>query len=288
MHMRYNLIVLGLLVAHLSSAQKYDHDLEWVHDLTPMSDTLVMDTVKLVANKVTVHEADESMVHSAWKSYFATNAISVDKSGDMLTATAARIGGDGPVDLKARMVRNKKLNSTDLVIHSSATDAVTASRSCQRIAVALNKWVVERQIEDVRKDLDKFDEKLADVRKDQTKASEKGEDLRGDLKKLQQKARKNAEKAEDLKTRIAEMQRKYDINKDPKLLSRIAKTQAALAKSEQKKLDLMEDQEKATRKIDKQAGDVPDLVEDKIKLQKDRDQVAQVLAALHAKLAAIH
>ena len=82
------------------------------------------------------------------------------------------------------------------------------------------------------------------------------------------------------------MQRKYDLNKDPKTLEKMAKKQKELAPTGVKQMDLMEDQQK-TSKIDKAGDDAPDAPGGHRRPAGEERGVDAVMESLKVKLASI-
>ena len=70
-------------------------------------------------------------------------------------------------------------------------------------------------------------------------------------------------------------------------MEKIAKKQKELAKLESKQMDLMEDQQKTSKKIDKAGDDAPDALEDIGDLQAKKEAIDAVMESLKVKLASI-
>ncbi|MCB0778637.1 MAG: hypothetical protein KDB87_14040 [Flavobacteriales bacterium] len=281
-------LTMGLVLA----AQDYGFSTSWTHDLKPVRDSLQVDTVTLPAQLIVVHEADDGEVYDLWKLHLKERAASVDRGGDDLLAGQAKLDELGPVELRGRTNWDKKRVATDvrLVVVDTQGAPVAADRAgtlAHDLAVALNKAVVNAQIAEVQKDLDKVNDDLEKARKEHGKAVDNEDDLQGDLQKLQDKAEDNLKDAEKVRKEIASMQRKYDLNKDPKTLEKIAKKQKELAKLESRQIDLMEDQQKTSKKIDKAGDDAPDALEDIGDLQAKKEAIDAVMESLKVKLASI-
>ena len=289
---RSTLTLLTLTTGLVLAAQDYGFSTSWTHDLKPVQDSLKMDTITRPAQLIVVHEADDGEVYDLWKQHFKERATSVDRSGGILVAGQAMLDEQGPVDLRGQLNWDKKRVATDVrlvVLHSqgSPVDGARAMSVAHDLAVALNQAVVKEQIAEVQKDLDKVNDDLEKAQKDHSKAVDNEDDLQQDLTKLQDKAEDNLKDAEKVRKEIASLQRKYDLNKDPKTLEKIAKKQKELAKLESKQMDLMEDQQKTSKKIDKAGDDAPDALEDIGDLQAKKEAIDAVMESLKVKLASI-
>ena len=281
-------LVSGLVLA----AQDYGFSTSWTHDLKPVGDSLKLDTITRPAQLIVVHEADDGEVYDLWKVHFKDRAMIVDRSGDALLAGQAKLDERGPVDLRGQMNWDKKRVATDVRLlvldaQGSQVDEARAMSVAHELSVALNQAVVNAQIAEVQKDLDKVNDDLEKAQKDHGKAVDNEDDLKQDLDKLQDKAEDNLKEAEKVRKEIASMQRKYDLNKDPKTLEKIAKKQKELAKLESKQMDLMEDQQKTSKKLGKAGDDAPDVLEDIGDLQAKMEAIDAVMEALKVKLASI-
>lgn len=289
---RCTLTLFTLTTGLILAAQDYGFSTSWTHDLKPIQDSLLVDTVTRPAQLIVVHEADDGEVYDLWKAHLKERAASVDRSGDDLLAGQATVDELGPVELRGRTTWDKKRVATDvrLVVldaQGSPVDEARAMSVAHVLAVALNQAVVNAQLAEVQKDLDKVNDDLQKAQKDHGKAVDNEDDLKQDLDKLQDKAEDNLKEAEKVRKEIASMQRKYDLNKDPKTLEKIAKKQKELAKLESKQMDLMEDQQKTSKKLGKAGDDAPDALEDIGDLQTKKEAIDAVMEALKVKLASI-
>ncbi|MCB0794616.1 MAG: hypothetical protein KDB88_07745 [Flavobacteriales bacterium] len=286
------LLVTSLFLSGVS-AQDYGFDMEWTHDLTPTTISVTRDSVTYPAHRIAVYEADKGETSAVLKQLLGERSARIDRSGDRLDVKLVTLEAGGPYNLLCAMNWDKKRVATDLdlVVLDEAGSPLEASLSkgiCRDLAVQANKRVVELQLEEVQSDLDKLNKEFENAGKDQEKAIERSEDLSEDMERARKKAEKNLKEAEALRKDIAKLQTKHNVSKDPKTLAKIADKQKQLAKIDARQMDLMEDQEKASKKIDKASDDIPDAADDVDKAMKARDELAAVVSALEAKLAAIH
>ena len=292
MTMRFLMALFCFALLQLSFGQKYDFSSTWDHEIAVSPDSIKDEIGDHGAHRVRVYEASESEVADALKALMKEKDISYDRLGPRAAAKNVDLG-HGPMDLHVIYAPDKKADATDVLAvfigpDGKPADADAARDASRALAVDLNKRIVQGQLDEVQKDVDKLQSRLDGVSEDHEKAVENSEDLQQDLEKSQDKASKNLKEAESLRKDIEKLQRKYDISKDPKTLSRIASKQKDLSKLEKKQLDLMEDQQKASKKLGKASEDVPDAADDFEELSKEKQEVDQVLESMKVKLASIH
>ena len=279
-------------LVQLNFGQKYDFSTTWDHEITLSPDSIKDEIGDHGAHRVRVYEASESEVADALKALMKEKDISYERLGPRAAAKNVDLG-HGPMDLHVIYAPDKKADATDVLAvflgpDGKPADADAARDASRALAVDLNRRIVQGQLDVVQKDVDKLQSKLDGVSKDHEKAVENSEDLQKDLEKSQDKASKNLKEAESMRKDIEKLQRKYDVSKDPKTLSKIADKQKDLAKLDKKQMDLMEDQQKSSKKLGKASEDVPDAADDFEALTKEKQEVDQVLEALKVKLASIH
>jgi hypothetical protein len=281
---------LMFLVALVTSAQNYDFSKTWEQDLSISEYNLVVDSTELPAHRVLVHEASNKEALDIWVGIMEGEGASVERLKDAVVADGI-FAGDR-MKIHAAFTQDKREDPAQVIMAmvdqaGVPMDIVKSKDLAGKYAVQLNQVVVQGQLEQVQKDFEKASKELEGLEKDHEQAISGADNKQASLEKSQDKASKNLKQANSLRNDISKLQKQYTKSNDPKDLAKIADKQKRLAKVEKQQEDLMEDQQKAAKKLDKASGEVPDAVKDIEKQREELEEIASFLEAIKIKLASI-
>lgn len=248
----------------------------WDKEITATADSLRNDSVTVPAFSVPVYESSASQVTGLLKT--VVPGASFKKQGGLLKAVGASFGNTGtPMDILAKVVQDKKQGMSTLTLAflqpgtSAAVDNATLQPAVREAGVALNKAVVQAQVDEWKKKLGKADSKTTGAAKAQDKTQ-------GKLNKAQVQLEKAAKEKSKLQSQQAIQQKQIDLenqkwtlSQDPKDLKRLTKARAKITKIEGKMAKVMTAEAKAQADISKYGSSLPDA-------QKAREAKAAVQA----------
>jgi uncharacterized phage infection (PIP) family protein YhgE len=211
--------------------------LSWTHSIKVDRDSVVNGTHLLPAYTITVFESDGSWVMDQWKNEM--KAVSSGITGSRpVKVSDARVPamGDAPLLLLANSTTDKKSKSGRLTVAFALNDSTPAEGDAQRVmhdlAVKLNKQVVQQQIDEQQKKLDKAADKHSSAQSSTEKAAKNISKANSDLQKSRKKLSKlQADKAK-LQGDVHGMEKKFALTNDPKDLQKLTKARGRLNKNE--------------------------------------------------------
>lgn len=249
---------------HAQDKLKDGTSLTWDQTVGVGQDQLMNDTVMVPARTVPVYEASDSQVEKLLEQVIPGSSFK--KQGKLLRASDVMMpsASASPVQLLASIDRDKKANMSTLKLAFLqggaplvANDA-SLNEAVRDLGVKLNKAVVQEQIDDWKKQLDKAGNKAESA----TKASDK---TQGRLNKSQAKVAKASKKKGQLQSEHAILQKEIDLqnakwmlSQSPKDLKKLTKAREKITKNESKMADAMEDEADAQKDLAKYTDALPD------------------------------
>lgn len=231
--------ILGLLPL-LVMAQEKTKDgvlLAWTNTIEVTGDSVRNGAHMLPAHTITVFESDGSWVMDQLKTEM--KAVSEGMSGSKpVKVSGARIPamGDAPVMVLAISETDKKAKAGRLTLAFALNDSTPATGDAERVmhdmAVKLNKLVVQGQIDEQQKKLDKALDKHGSARSSTDKATKNIDKASGDLQKSKKKLSKLQGDKAKLQGDVHGLEKKFAVTNDPKDLQRLTKARGRLAKNE--------------------------------------------------------
>ncbi len=274
------------------NALKDGTSLAWDKEITVTPDSIGNNGVAVPAFTVPVYESNASQVTSLLKTVIP--GASFKKQGDLLKAAGASFGNTGiPMDLLARVVQDKKagMSKLSLAFLQPGTGNVVENPALQaavrEAGVGLNKGVVQAQVDEWRKKLDKAGSKTAGATKDQDK-------VQGKLNKAQAQLQKTAKEKSKLQNEHAILQKEIDLenqkwtlSQNPKDLKRLTKARTKITKNESKMAKVMDTEASAQKDLSKSTESLPDAQKAKEQKVSAQAEVQRTVDALQRKLESI-
>lgn len=235
----------------------------WDKEITVTADSLRNDSVTVPAFTIPVYESSASQVTGLLKTIIP--GASFKKQGDLLKAAGASFGNTGsPMDMLAKVVQDKKQGLSTLTLAflqpgtSTAVENAALQPAVREAGVALNKAVVQAQVDEWKKKLDKADSKTAGAAKDQDKAQGKLNKAQAQLEKTTKEKSKLQGEHAILQKQIDLDNQKWTLSQDPKDLKRLTKSRAKITKNESKMAKVMTAEAKAQADISKYSSSLPE------------------------------
>ncbi len=261
----------------------------WDKQINVGMDSLRNDSVTVPALSVPVYEAGAAQVADLLKK--ALPGSSFKKQGDLLKAQGVSVPTlPAPTDLLARVVPNKKGGMSTITLAflqpgtSKALENSDLQPAVQQLGVTLNKAVVQGQLDEWKKKLNKADSKTEGATKDRDKAQ-------GNLTKAQSAVEKATKEKNKLQSEQAIQQRQIDLenqkwtlSQDPKDLKRLTKARAKITSIEGKLAKAMSAEAKAQGDLSKSTANMPDAQKEKEAKDAAQAEVQRTVDALQRKL----
>ena len=275
--------VPGLLHAQDRSAS--GHLLNWTNTIVVEQDTLLNKTHKLRAHAFMVHEA----LNALKAAYAGQNAkfSGSDPVSGLVTVSGL---GEAPILLIASAVKDKKAGAARMRVVYAANDssALEGGRdAAHALAIQLNRAIVQQQIDEQQRVVDKAGSKLESAQNDQAKAQKKASSAASDLEKAKKEKSKLADKQAQLQKDQQRLQERYNSSQAPKDLEKLTKVQGQLVKVQQDLAKQLKKEADAQKTANKRQDEIPDAQKEQQGHQVTKEQAVSELEALKRKLEAI-
>lgn len=283
------LTLITTTAAHAQNTLKDGTALRWEKEIAVSTDSLRNDSVTVPALSVPVYEATASQVSDLLKT--AMPGAAFKKQGQLLKATGVPFASTGtPMDILANVAQDKKqgLSTLSLAFLAPGTSTPVENAALQPavrdLGVKLNKAVVQQQVDDWKKKLDKADSKTESAAKSQDKAQ-------GKLNKAQSQLEKSAKEKSKLQNEHAILQKQIDLenqkwtlSQDPKDLKKLTKARSKITKNEAKMAKVMDAEAKAQKDLTKSSSSLPDAQKEKEAKAAAQAEVQRTVDSLQRKL----
>lgn len=299
MHSRTSILLSSALLLSTSATYAQDktkegHALAWTNTISVVPDSLVNGTHTLPAFLITVFESDGSQALDLWKAELKplSREVTGGKPAKAVGTTLPAFPG-APVMVLCTSSTDKKADLGRLTLayalndSTPVVDMVAAQAHAHQLAVALNKAVVQSQIDAYTKTLDKTTDKLEDAQ----------EDVMDNAKDLD-KANKSLAKSKNAVSRIqadnakysgeiAGLEKKFALTNDPKDLKKLTKARQKLAKGESSLAKAMRSEAKAQDAVSKYQGQSPDRTQEAQEHTDSKEATEAIISQLKRKQDAI-
>lgn len=264
--------------------------LTWNKEITVTPTTLQGDSSLHAAWAIPVYEAKASQVWDLLKTELP-GAI-FRKQGQLMKASGVSFSTalEGPVDIVARSEDIKKMNMSTLTMAflqpgtSQVVENEALSPAMRDLAVKLNKAVVQLQINEWAKKLDKADSKTASASKAQDKAHDKANKAQSDLTKISKEKSKLQSQHAILQKEIDLNNQKWTLSQSEKDFKKLTKSRAKITKNEGQMAKLMDKEAKAQKEVAKTSSNLPDAQKAKEQKAAAQAEVQRTVDALQRKL----
>ncbi len=275
---------------HAQDKLKDGTSLTWNKTIGVGQDSLMNDTVMVPARTVPIYEADDPQVAKLLEKVIPGSSFK--KQGKLLSASDVVFpsASDSPVQLLASIERNKKENLSLLKLAFLQAGAplvgndAKLNEALRDLGVKLNKAVVQEQIDDWNKQLDKAGSKAESA----TKASDK---TQGKLNKSQSKVAKASKERSKLQGDHAVLQKEIDLlnqkwtlSQDPKDLKKLTKARGKITKNESKMAKAMKAEADAQKDVSKYTEALPDAQKTEQAKAATQAEVQRTVDALQRKM----
>ncbi|MBK8580548.1 MAG: hypothetical protein IPL86_01500 [Flavobacteriales bacterium] len=291
------IVLFAIATGLISSATAQDKlpdgtSLTWDHELAVGLDSLKNDSVMVQAYSIRVYEARANQLGELLEK--ALPAAKFKKSGYLMKAENVLFpaGSGTPVNLVASTDEDKKtgvatlrmaiLNSSGLIPHTTELEA-----GMHDLSIRMNKALVQEQIDEQKKKLEKVTGKTESAVKAQDKTQ-------GKLNKAQKKMEKISKEKVDLQNEhnilekdIALQNERWTTSQDPKDLKKLTKAREKITKNESKLASALKDESKTQADISKYTEAVPDAAKEREAKATDQADVQRTVDALQRKLEAV-
>lgn len=281
-----------VLIASSLTAQEATEEgylLNWDKSITVVPEQMSNGKYKLPAWTVSIYEADASDVLHWWEDDM--KSISVKVSGSRpVKAVGARLGlPEAAVLTTAMTAADKRAKLVRLTIGFGLNDSTPLPSNAGQedyvrgLAIKYNKAVVQRQIDEKVKDLDKVNGDLADAKAAETRSKEKADEARADLAQI--KAKKGEIQADNASIQgdITGLEKRYAVSNEPRDLERLTKARKKLTDREADLAGLAQDEAKAQAAANKYDAQLPPNAELQKQLLATKEQLEAEIASLRRK-----
>jgi hypothetical protein len=155
------------------------------------------------------------------------------------------------------------------------------------MSVAVNRAVVQAQVDEQEKVLRKTNGRLAGSQRDRKKADKQAANASSDLRKIQDRQAKLLRKQTMLKQDAEKLQKQLNGSDDAHTLEKMAKAHQKLADVEKEMLREQEQAVAAASHADNSKDEVPDARADEQGEEQKKEHASSELEALKSKLASI-
>lgn len=273
-------------------AQKFTKDgtaLTWEQQLTVVSGTVTVNRVAHPAHTITVFETDANTVLDLWRTEFTpiSSAVGIKPPKatgvriDKLSSEPMTVFGQSSTDKKAKLAR---LSLAFMVNDTTPlADAGEQEGYMRELAVALNRAVVQKQLDRYQQELDKTSTKLGSTQQDAAKTQRNLTKANSDLEKVKTKRSKlqrdNARTHGDVTT----LERKFALSNDPKDLQKLTKARQKVAKSESDQAKLMQQEAKIQGNINKYQGTLEGHQQKAEGQNESKEELTRIISELKRK-----
>ncbi|MBK7942610.1 MAG: hypothetical protein IPJ87_12185 [Flavobacteriales bacterium] len=264
--------------------------LNWTNTIVVEQDTLLNKTHKLRAHAFMVHEADPGAALNALKAAYAGQNAKFSGSDPVSGLVTVSGLGEAPILLIASAVKDKKAGAARMRVVYAANDssALEGGRdAAHALAIQLNRAIVQQQIDEQQRVVDKAGSKLESAQNDQAKAQKKASSAASDLEKAKKEKSKLADKQAQLQKDQQRLQERYNSSQAPKDLEKLTKVQGQLVKVQQDLAKQLKKEADAQKTANKRQDEIPDAQKEQQGHQVTKEQAVSELEALKRKLEAI-
>ncbi len=295
--MRAPFVAFAVFVAftvHAQDKTASGYLLNWTGSVNPVPGEVTNGKFKVPGLTIQIAEADAGTVTTLFKTEM-TGRCAKYVSGTPIKCIDATIAEVSlkPLLMLAQAVTGKKGAPATLTIAFAANDSTPladqgkAEAFAQSLAVRMNRAVVQAQINEQQKALDKHTGKVEGAQKDQAKAHKKGANATQDLESIKKDKGKLAEKQVDLQSDVQKYQARYNLTQNADDLKKMTKAQEQLLKVQKDMSKLLKKEGQIQKDINAQAEGVPEAEQEKIEHQTNKDQANTEMEALRRKFEAI-
>ena len=295
--MRTPSLALALFVTvaiHAQEKTTSGYLLNWTGSVSPVPGEVTNGKFKLPGLTIQIAEADAGTVTSLFKTEM-TGRCAKYVSGTPIKCIDATIPevSTAPHLLIAQAASGKKGSPATLTIAFATNDSTTlvdqgkAEAFVQSLAVRMNRAVVQVQIDEQQKVLNKYTGKVEGAQKDQAKAQKKGASATDDLESIKKEKAKLAEKQVDLQSDVQKYQARYNLTQKEDDLKKLTKAQEQLLKVQKDMSKQLKKEGQIQKDINAQAADVPKAQKEQLEQQTNKDQANTEMEALKRKFEAI-
>ncbi|MCC7501510.1 MAG: hypothetical protein IT229_03210 [Flavobacteriales bacterium] len=288
----FALLVTMTLLAQEKTSSGYL--LNWTGSVSPVPGDVTNGKYKLPGLTIQIAEADAGTVTSLFKTEMTGRCLKY-VSGDPIKCIDAAIPEVSAEKhlVFAKAMSGKKGSPATLTIafatndSTAMTDQGKAEAFVQSLAVRMNRAVVQVQIDEQKKVLDKYTGKVEGAQKDQAKAQKKGASATDDLESIKKDKAKLAEKQVDLQSDVQKYQARYNLTQKEEDLKKMTKAQEQLLKVQKDMSKLLKKEGQVQKDINSQAAGVPKAQQEQIEQQTSKDMANTEMEALKRKFEAI-
>ncbi len=285
------LTIATLLLSASTNAQRTTPALEWNNELAVVESTVNYGDSVLPAYTFTVFEGNRGDVLDLWRKDLTAGGAVIGK-GEPFAANDVRIAelSTRPVRVITASKEDKKVGNTTVSLAFRSTDTIPAEKAkayVRDLAVKYNRAMVEQQIAEEEKALEKAKASLGKSASKENKLKADLQKTKNELVKLEADRTKQQKKNADILGQIAGAEQKYAITNDVKDLKKLTKYRSKLADGESKVARIMEKEAKLNATANKYSGALPDSADAKEEKEKGVASHEQRIEALRSKLAKI-
>ena len=295
--MRAPSLAFALFVAftvHAQDKTASGHLLNWTGNVSPVPGEVTNGTFKVPGLTIQVAEADAGAVSAFFRTEMTGRCLKY-VSGTPIKCIDATIPevSLSPLLLLAQVVSGKKGEPASFTIAFAANDSTPltdqgkAEAYAQSLAVRMNRAVVQVQINEQQKALDKYTGKVEGAQKDQARAQRKGANATDDLESIKKEKGKLAERQVDLQSNVQKYQARYNLSQKEDDLKKLTKAQEQLLRVQKDMSKQLKKEGQVQKDINAQAADVPDAQRDQNEYQTEKEKANTEMEALRRKFEAI-
>lgn len=289
------LFILALFVSSASVGQERTakgHAVNWTNTIEVKPDTLVNGRHRLPAFGFVVYEADAGAALAHWKELCKANGGQVSGSGPAKTTGMAVAGfGGAAVNVLTHVSKDKATGGARVLMAFTTTDSTAAmgngEQTTREFAVRMNRSVVQRQIDEQQKVVNKLAGKVQGAQKDEAKAQKQAAKASRDLEKAKKEKSKLSSRQADLQGEEMKCQERYARTQDPADLKKLTKVKEQLVRVQKDLSRQLKNESSAQAALNKRQGEVPDAQKDQQLRQGEKEKANTELEALKRKFEAI-
>lgn len=268
-------------------AQKNDPTMKWDHEIVVIQNSLSYRDTVLPALSFTVFEADQARAMELWRNDHSTKSASITK-GKVAVARNTSIPDLSAQPLQVITIAkgDKRTGNATLSI-AIRPDSIPQEKQqvyVRGLAVKYNRAVVEAQIANEARSLEKARSALGKSASKDNKLKADLQKTKASLNKLEAQRTKQQKNNAEMQGDIAGAEQKYVLTGDVKDLKKLTKHRRKLSQGETKVARIMEKEAKLNSTATKYSGDLPDSANAKEDREKGVAHHEQRMEALRSKL----
>lgn len=291
------MLVLSCVATSLQAQDRTEsgYTLNWTGVLHLEPGTINNGKWQLAGHSIPVYEADAKDAVDLWKKEY--KAFGADFSGSKPTKALHVLVpalSTAPILVLAHATDGAKHGPAKLTLAFCANDSTLleiAGKNVEQVmhdlAVRLNRAVIQPQVDEQQKLMDKYADKLEGAQKDQAQAEKKAANANEDLEDAKRDKSRVGDKQAEQQQEVVKLQKRYNKSGDADDLRRLTKAQAELADLQERMSRELKDEQRAQKDANKRQDDVPDAEKDQIEYQKAKEKATSELEALKRKLEAV-